>query len=125
VPRTRPGVADCTACHTGHANIGGGGCATCHPLAPGSYNTFLAAIDAAPGDVLAGRTVPARATRRWPERSGFSHLSPGHDDPELTCAKCHLPEHLRSAKTLAEVTIPDESLTACRECHFERRFHWR
>lgn len=116
VPVTRPSAKDCSNCHQGHANVGGGSCQKCHPATPGTRNSFVDSARVA---------EPPPPTRRWPAPNGFSHLSPGHRSPKLTCALCHGDTGLDKAKTLADVRVPDEKAPLCRECHLQKQFHWR
>lgn len=125
VPTTKPGAADCTSCHRGHDHIGGGDCQQCHPNEVGRSNSFLVAAKAPVGSTSFGRAVPAPPTRAWPGRNGFSHLSRGHVGPDLTCATCHGDSGLDRAKTLADVRVPDERASVCRDCHLQQQFHWR
>ena len=124
VPRTLPGAADCSSCHTGHANIGGGSCQQCHPHDEArTTNSFLVSAGVADGVVLRGRPATRAGTKSWPEANGFRHLSPGHDG--VACKECHDLERTQGALTLAAVPIPDESLPSCRTCHLQKQFHWR
>lgn len=116
VPVTSPGARDCSQCHQGHANIAGGSCQKCHPAVAGTRNSFLDSARVA---------EPAPPTRPWPAPNGFSHLSPGHSSPKLTCASCHADFGLDKATTLGDVRVPDESAKLCRDCHLQRQFHWR
>jgi hypothetical protein len=130
VPTVLDGVADCTRCHGGHRDIGGGACQHCHPATAGRSNSFWVAARLPAGSQVAGRTVPAPATRAWPPRNGFSHLSPGHsgdglDGKPLTCASCHDERATAAAATLDGVPVPDETAPLCRDCHLQRQFHWR
>ncbi|MFN9704027.1 MAG: multiheme c-type cytochrome, partial [Planctomycetota bacterium] len=124
VPRTLPGAADCSSCHTGHANVGGGDCQQCHPHAESrTTNSFLVSAGVADGVVLRQRPATRAGMRSWPGANGFRHTSPGHDG--VACADCHDAAGTAAATTLAEVPIPDEGLPGCRACHLQRQFHWR
>lgn len=124
VPRTLPGAADCSSCHTGHANVGGGDCQQCHPHAETrTTNSFLVSAGVADGVVLRQRPATRAGMRSWPGANGFRHTSPGHDG--VACADCHDAAGTAAATTLAEVPIPDEGLPGCRACHLQRQFHWR
>lgn len=125
VPRTLANAADCTKCHAGHADVGGGSCRQCHPAEAGRSNSFLISAAVPAGTQLGGRATPAAPTRPWPARNGFRHLSPGHSAPDLTCAACHDQTALAASKSLADVPVPDEATLACRQCHVEKQFHWR
>jgi hypothetical protein len=134
VPRTLPGAADCSSCHTGHANIGGGSCQECHPdEAARATNSFLVSAGVPDGTVLRGRPPTRAATRSWPAANGFSHLSPGHDVRSLDgrqgvgCGECHDLAGTNAAQQVADVPIPreDQMERACRTCHLQRQFHWR
>lgn len=125
VPRTRPGAADCTDCHAGHADVGGGACQQCHPAEAGRSNSFLAASRVAPGTLVRGRPTPEPPRRSWPGQNRFSHLSPGHSRPDLGCDDCHDRAGTAAAATLDAVPIPDDRHPSCRECHLQRQFHWR
>ncbi len=125
MPTTRPEAADCTQCHNGHANIGGGDCEVCHPLDRTTTNSFLVAAGVPTGTVLRGQPTPAAAARAWPGLNGFSHLSRGHVGPDITCATCHDAKLLGAAKSVASVPVPDDATPACRECHLKKQFHWR
>jgi len=134
VPRTLPGAADCSSCHTGHANVGGGQCQQCHPdAATRTTNSFLVSAGVPDGTVLRGRLPTRSATRSWPGANGFSHLSPGHDVRALDgrqgvgCAECHDLAGTNAALDVADVPIPREDQTerACRTCHLAQQFHWR
>ncbi len=119
VPRTKPDAADCSACHQGHAHVGGNSCQQCHPDIDGRSNMYL---------VSARIAEPPLPQRQWPAPNGFSHLSPGHDmdrNPELTCGSCHDGFGLEQAKSLGDVRVPDETAQLCRDCHLEKQFHWR
>lgn len=109
VPATKQGASSCLPCHQGHRDIAGGACFECHRE----------------GDpVYSGRTLP----RSWPDNSAFLHQSPGHADlvRKGDCLACH-GSRTASARTVADVPIPDESQQACRDCHLgqKARFHWR
>jgi hypothetical protein len=123
VPRTKDGAKDCSQCHTGHDNVGGGQCRVCHPAASGRSNSFLVAARVAPGTLVRGQPAPAEPVRDWPELNAFSHLSAGHA-PEK-CTTCHDAAKTGAADTLAVVPVPDEAVAACRACHVRRQFHWR
>lgn len=124
IPRTLPGAADCSSCHTGHANIGGGSCQQCHPHDEArTTNSFLVSAGVADGVVLRQRPATRAGTRGWPGANGFRHTSPGHDG--VACADCHDAAGTAAATTLAAVPIPDESLPGCRTCHLQHQFHWR
>ncbi|MCK5944096.1 MAG: hypothetical protein KAI24_19075, partial [Planctomycetes bacterium] len=114
VPRTLPGATDCTSCHGGHADIGGGACQQCHPKLEGRGNSFRwqARLDTPP---------PSR--RPWPAPNGFRHLSVGHKNED--CSTCHGASGLTEAATLLDVRVPDESAPLCRDCHLQKQFHWR
>jgi len=114
VPRTKPGASDCTSCHSGHDNIAGGDCQTCHPKIEGMGNSFT---------LQAKLATPPPTTRSWPAPNGFSHLSTGHKDEG--CATCHKNSGIDQAKTLAAVRVPDEADASCRDCHLKKQFHWR
>jgi hypothetical protein len=125
VPRTKPGAANCTSCHSGHDNVGGGQCRQCHPAEEGRSNSFLAAAAVKAGDVFGSFTVPPLPMRTWPGATGFSHLSRGHSAPDLSCETCHARDGLSAAKAIDAVRIPDEKQPACRDCHLKQQFHWR
>jgi hypothetical protein len=115
---TRPGVANCTECHSSHQNVGGGTCAHCHapPAAGGA------------GSVFAGR--PA-LRHDWPQNADFSHFSRGHGeviaDPERGCGSCHDLDRTARATRTVEVPIPSRVEGLCVDCHVEKRalFHFR
>ena len=113
VPRTLPGAMDCTSCHAGHDDMGGGDCQQCHPKLAGRSNSFLwqAKVDA------------PRSERPWPTQNSFQHLSPGHVNED--CAACHGQSGLEQAGALGDVRVPDESEQLCRDCHFKKQYHWR
>jgi hypothetical protein len=113
VPRTLPGAMDCTACHSGHADVGGGDCQQCHPKIDGRSNSFL----------WQAKVTEPSSERPWPALNGFRHLSVGHKDED--CAACHGASNLDQADTLAKVRVPDESAALCRDCHLQKQFHWR
>jgi hypothetical protein len=121
VPHTKAAAADCSGCHTGHANVGGGECQQCHPAADTLSNSFLASAMVAKGTPLRRRAAPGAPTRSWPGANQFSHFSRGHTG--VDCAKCH--EGTGSSKSLLDVPIPDDATRACRECHIAKQFHWR
>ncbi|HEX5053228.1 MAG TPA: cytochrome c3 family protein [Planctomycetota bacterium] len=123
VPVTNPKAADCTQCHAGHDNIGGGSCRRCHPAEKDRSNSFLLSALVPAGTQVGGRAVPAAPQRAWPTRNPFSHLSRGH--AAEPCSRCHRDTGLEAAKTLDAFAIPDEATAACRACHLERQFHWR
>jgi hypothetical protein len=125
LPMTKPEAKDCTACHQGHDNVGGGACRVCHPAEAERSNSFLIASKLDVGAMVGGRAVPELPTREWPAPNGFSHLSPGHSGDELTCAACHDGFGLEQAKTLGAVRVPDEQTKLCRDCHLQKQFHWR
>lgn len=125
VPRTLPEAADCTKCHGGHANLGGGACQQCHPAETDRSNSFLVAAAVPPGTTVGGRKAPDQPERPWPARNGFRHLSKGHSAPELECATCHARDALAASKSLRDVPVPDDAVAACRECHVRKQFHWR
>ncbi len=121
VPRVKERAADCTQCHAGHDNVGGGSCQQCHPKTPGSADSFALAAR------VADAALPARS---WPAPNGFSHSSPGHTGTDLegkaiTCSVCHDEAATAAAKTLADTPVPDEGRGMCRACHVQRQFHWR
>ena len=113
VPRTLPRAMDCTSCHTGHDDIGGGDCQQCHPKVADRGNSFLwqANVD------------EPRSLRPWPTQNGFQHLSPGHVNED--CAACHDAARLMQTETLGDLRVPDESEQLCRDCHFKKQYHWR
>jgi len=113
VPRTLAGALDCTSCHQGHADIGGGDCQQCHPKLDGRSNSFL----------WQARIQEPQSQRPWPAPNGFRHLSVGHKDE--ACATCHADSNLDQATTLLDVRVPDESAALCRDCHLKKQFHWR
>jgi hypothetical protein len=134
VPRTLPGAADCSSCHTGHANIGGGQCQECHPdAATRTTNSFLVSAGVPDGVVLRRRAPTNAAMRPWPGANGFSHLSRGHDVRALegrqgvACSECHDVAATNAANEVGEVPIPREEQVerACRTCHLQQQFHWR
>ncbi len=125
VPRVKSGAADCSQCHTGHAEVGGGECQQCHPVETGRANSFLLSANVPPGTPVRGKPAPDTPKRAWPGLNGFSHLSRGHVAEGITCATCHDPKSLGAAKDLATVPVPDDATKACRDCHLEKQFHWR
>lgn len=108
-PATLEKAANCLSCHASHRDISGGSCYECHKEGDPSYSN-------------------KPLERKWPANSGFRHQSPGH--APLTnqgdCLSCH-DSSLKTAKTIAEIKIPDESQQSCRDCHIQQksRFHWR
>lgn len=123
-PTVLDGVADCTKCHTGHADIGGGSCQQCHPHDEArTTNSYLVSAGVPDGTVLRGRAATRVGAKSWPGANGFRHLSPGHDG--VACKDCHDLAGTGAAKTLADVPIPDESLPSCRTCHIQKQFHFR
>jgi hypothetical protein len=112
VPRTLPGAMDCTSCHAGHDDIGGGDCQQCHPKLEGRGNSFLWQAKVGP-----------ESTRPWPARNSFQHLSPGHVRED--CSACHDAARLVQAGALGDLRVPDESERLCRDCHFAKQYHWR
>lgn len=123
VPRTRPGALDCTQCHSGHADLGGGQCQQCHPVDRAAASSFQLAAALPPGASLFGRPAPPPPSRSWPGLNRFSHLSRGHAG--LDCAQCHDPTAVAKSDALGNVPVPDEAVKACRACHVEKQFHWR
>jgi hypothetical protein len=115
VPRTLASAMDCTSCHSGHAEIGGGDCQQCHPKIEGRSNSFL----------WQAKVAEPQSKRPWPARNGFSHLSEGHIKHLKDCATCHGDSGLDQAKALADVRVPDEREKLCRDCHLKEQFHWR
>lgn len=113
VPRTLAGAMDCTSCHQGHADIGGGDCQQCHPKIEGAGNSFL----------WQAKVAEPKSERPWPALNGFRHLSVGHKDED--CSACHGSSGLENADTLGKVRVPDESAKLCRDCHLQKQFHWR
>lgn len=113
VPRTLPGAMDCTSCHSGHDDIGGGDCQQCHPKLAGRSNSFL----------WQAKVAEPRSERPWPTPNSFQHLSPGHANED--CAVCHGNSGLERAGALSDVRVPDESEQLCRDCHFKKQYHWR
>lgn len=112
MPITNPEASSCLSCHKSHANVGGDGCALCHPNTP----------DGKADLVYAGKP----AQRRRAETSGFSHTSPGHRaSTESSCETCH--DGARQALRVSDVPIPSESDESCWKCHVldRQRFHWR
>jgi len=114
-------AADCTNCHGGHDNVGGGACQQCHPFEQGTRDVYWLAAKLG-ADPRPDRPALADRTRPWPERNAFSHLSPGHAD--VKCADCHSAASL-DVDNLGAMVAPDESLQLCRDCHLEKQFHWR
>ncbi|MBL8752952.1 MAG: FHA domain-containing protein [Planctomycetes bacterium] len=125
VPRVKAGAANCTQCHQGHADVGGGECRQCHPVVADQASSFQIAANVPPGTSVFGKPAPDVGKRAWPGKNGFSHQSRGHVGPEITCATCHDPKALAAAKDLATVPVPDDATPACRECHLKKQFHWR
>lgn len=126
VPRTLPDALDCTKCHGGHANVGGGQCQVCHPATADRSNAFLAAAKIAPGTLLRGKASPPEPTRSWVGSPAFSHLSIGHrEHVEKDCSECHDSAAVGKSDSLANVPVPNDATPACRECHLEKQFHWR
>jgi hypothetical protein len=123
VPRTRPGAADCTSCHTGHADLGGGECQQCHTVDRAVASSFQLAAAIAAGTAVDGKPAPPPAMRSWPGQNTFSHLSRGH--VEVACAECHDPAAIAKSDALGNVPIPDDATKACRDCHLQKQFHWR
>jgi predicted CXXCH cytochrome family protein len=110
---TKPQAAICLPCHQTHANVGGDGCALCHP------RTSSGASDLA---FLAPDTREKRAFVQRVPTPGFSHASRGH---EGACTTCHAGTD--TAATIHDVRMPAESDAVCWKCHVEdgQRFHWR
>jgi hypothetical protein len=110
---TKPEAASCLPCHQTHANVGGDGCALCHPKTP-SGGPDLA--------LLAADTREKRAFVPRVPTPGFSHGSRGHDGG---CTTCHA--GTEKAATIHDVRMPDESDAVCWKCHVEdaQQFHWR
>jgi hypothetical protein len=124
VPSTRPGAADCTACHSAHRNIQGNACGYCHGADPNSR-----------GDALLYRGEKFRRLD-WPKSLRFTHFSNRDGVGHLTlladesgaerCTDCHDAQNLSDAKTVSEVEIPDARNPRCLRCHAMGAtwFHW-
>src|SRR4030095_12331960 len=123
---TKPEARDCSGCHKGHAHVGGGDCAKCHPMEEPPRKKVHVYLD--PVSPRADRELPARD---WPARNTFSHFSEGHVG--ASCDACHTlgggdpRKDLKLATDLAGVPVPDEADPVCRECHLAKRqrYHWR
>ncbi len=101
---TPPEVASCVACHSDHANVGGGDtCQKCHAQDDPLFAT--------------ARATPA-ASRR-----SFNHFQAGHVANLRDCGSCH--GGVEEAQRISDISLPDLSAPGCFECHFETRFHWR
>jgi hypothetical protein len=116
-PTDRDAIASssCLPCHDAHANVGGDGCALCHPDSDGKVDiAFLG-----PG------TRDERAFAKGSRSPGFSHQTRGHDGGGGGCLACHT--NADKAATIREVHMPSETDASCWKCHVEerRQFHWR
>ena len=114
---TKAPARRCLPCHEKHDAIAGGSCRKCHSMTPeGTYSVYLGP------NPPADRPLPKR---QWPEPTTFTHLSAGHF--AVACEKCHDAGALGKSDTLANVPIPNEGQSGCRECHLaqRKRFHWR
>lgn len=111
-PATLAKAKDCTECHAGHANVGGGGCALCHATVDGRTDLVYSG----------GKRPVSRADNR-----GFSHFSRGHASTTQgqSCDRCH--RGTETARSIADLAFPSEFEADCWGCHVEtgRRFHWR
>jgi len=110
-PVTLPGVADCSACHARHANIGGGACARCHATP-------------AEGRVAAVYRGETAWRSDWPASSSFRHDSRGHARArdEQGCRACHA--GVEQSERAATIPIPAETDPVCVNCHMQELFHF-
>ena len=109
-------ATSCLPCHETHANVGGSGCAMCHPDTAGGQADIA---------YLGPHTSDERAFVARARTSAFSHGTRGHDGGEGGCLACHTGAD--AAATIRDVHVPDESDASCWKCHVEDRqqFHWR
>lgn len=99
-PVTPPEVADCSACHAGHENVGRS-CARCH--------VHLA-------DLIRGEVE----LRPRPHDRSFSHRTSGHAlaSQQAACGPCHA--GIERSEDVRTIPIPAQSDALCIDCHVEK-----
>ncbi len=110
--RLREGVDNCSACHTGHDNLGHNNtCARCHkdPDAPATSHRLEPSIF----------SKQKRVEVVWPKTERFEHTSLGHNG--VDCATCH--EGLKNAAERKQIGLPKATDASCQKCHNVSRFH--